>query len=154
MHIYNFYRVIHEKKGTSKNPENGQKTNQHPGNKSKWKLRDLFVFVFMLCFLSFFGGPTIGPSVFTLIFWVCPFVALWFRPFIRLSVSPFVRFFRIFGCSLISHELLHKTYIYAHHQNELNQGIKMMCFIFRFSVYFSCNHQKCSQNGEDGNLKT
>ena len=25
---------------------------------------------------------------------------------------------------------------YAHHQNELNEGIKMMCFICRFTVYF------------------
>ena len=73
--------------------------------------------------------------------------------FLGLSVYGFVRFFRIFGCSLISHELLGKTYIYAHHQNELNEGIKMMCFIWRFSVYFSRNQRKCSQNGEDGNLK-
>ena len=45
----------------------------------------------------------------------------------------------IFGCSLISHELLDKTYIYAHHQNELNEEIKIMCFICRFNVYFSRN---------------
>ena len=25
---------------------------------------------------------------------------------------------------------------YAYHQNELNEGIKMMCFICRFTVYF------------------
>ena len=85
---------------------------------------------------------TIGPSVFTLIFLVCPFVALSFCPFVR-----------IFGCSLISHELLDKTYIYAHQQNELNEGIKMVCFIYRFSVYFSRNQRKCSQNGKDENLK-
>ena len=88
---------------------------------------------------------TIGPSVFTLIFWVCPFVTLW--------LCPFVRFFRIFGCSLISHELLDKTYIHVHHENELNEGIKMMCFICRFSVYFWRNQRKCSQNCEDENLK-
>ena len=57
------------------------------------------------------------------------------------------------GCSLISHELFDKTYIYANHQNDLNKGIKMMCFIFRFSIYFLRNQRKCSQNGEDGNLK-
>ena len=68
---------------------------------------------------------TIGRSVFTLIF---GFVRLWLCGFVRLS--------RIFGCSLISHELLNKTYIYAHRQNELNEGIKIMCFICRFSVYF------------------
>ena len=27
-----------------------------------------------------------------------------------------------------------------------------MCFICRIGVYFSRNHRKCSQNGEDGNL--
>ena len=70
-----------------------------------------------------------------------------------LWLCDFVRFFRIFGCSLISHELLDKTYVYAHHQNQLNEGIKMMCFICRIGVYFSRNHRKCSQNGEDGNLK-
>ena len=62
-------------------------------------------------------------------------------------------FVRIFGCSLISHELLNKTYIYEHHQNELNEWIKMMCFICRFSVYFSRNQRKCTENGEDGILK-
>ena len=72
---------------------------------------------------------------------------VWVRPFVALSVCPF------FGCSLISHELLNKTYIYAHQQNELNEGIKMMCSICRFSVYFSRNYRKCSQNGEDGNSK-
>ena len=91
---------------------------------------------------------TIGPSVFTLIFfrmWVC-------------------RFVRVLGSSLISHELLDKTYIYtylylynvyANHQNELKEGIKMMflSFICRFNVYFSSNQRKCSQNGEEGNLK-
>ena len=35
---------------------------------------------------------------------------------------------------------------YAHHQNELNEGIKMMCFICRFNVYLSCKQRKCSQN--------
>ena len=43
--------------------------------------------------------------------------------------------------------------MYAIHQNELNEEIQMMCFICRFNVYFSRNEQKCSQNGEDGNLK-
>ena len=66
-----------------------------------------------------------------------------------MSVCPF---FRIFGRSLISHELLNKTYIYAHHQNGLNEEIKIMCFICRFNVYFSRNQGKCSQNGEDENL--
>ena len=28
-----------------------------------------------------------------------------------------------------------------------------MCFICRFNVYFSRNQRKCSQNGEDENLK-
>ena len=46
---------------------------------------------------------TIGTSVFTLIFWVCPFVVL----------SVFSGFS---GCSLISHELLDKTYIYQYAQ--------------------------------------
>ena len=73
--------------------------------------------------------------------------------FLGLWLCDFVRFFRIFGCSLISHELLDKTYIYAHYQNELNEGIKMMCFICCFGVYFPRNHRKCSQNGEDGNFK-
>ena len=136
-------------KGTSENPDKRTKPQSHKTTKphtdkpkkSKWKLRDLLFLFFMLCFLSFFGGP-IGPSVFTLIFWVCGFV--------RLSFCPF---FRIFGYSLIFHELLDKTYIYAHHQNKLNKWIKMMCFIDRFSVYFSRNQRKCSQNGEDGNFK-
>ena len=83
---------------------------------------------------------TIGPSLFTLIYF----------PDVGLSVCPF---FRIFVCSLISHELLDKTYIYAYHQNGLNEEIKIMCFICRFNVYFSHNHRKCSQNGEDENLK-
>ena len=90
-------------------------------------------------------NKTIGPSVFTYIFLdlsVCGFVTLWLCGFIRN-----------FGCSLISQELLDKTYMYAHHQNELNEGIKMMCFICRFKVYFSRNQRKCLQNGEDGNLK-
>ena len=42
---------------------------------------------------------------------------------------------------------------YAHHQNGLNEDIKIMCFICRFNVYFSRNQRKCSQNGEDENLK-
>ena len=53
---------------------------------------------------------------------------------VGLSVCRFVRFS---GFSLISHELLDKTYIYAHHQNGLNEEIKIMCFICRFNVYFS-----------------
>ena len=64
---------------------------------------------------------TIGPSVFTLIYF----------PDVGLSV------FHDLGCSLISHELLDKIYIYAHHQNGLNEEIKIMCFICRFNVYFS-----------------
>ena len=80
---------------------------------------------------------SIKNKVFTLIFWVCGFVTLCF----------------LSGFSLISHELLDKTYIYAHHQNGLIEEIKIMCFICRFGVYFSRNHRKCSQNGEDGNLK-
>ena len=59
------------------------------------------------------------------------------------------RFVRFFGCSLISHELLDKTYICAHHQNGLNEEIKIMFFICRFNVYFSRNQRKCSQNDED-----
>ena len=77
---------------------------------------------------------------------VCRFMAL-----SGLSVCGFVR---IFGCSLISHKLLDKIYICAHHQNELNEGIKIMFFICRFNVYFSRNQRKCSQNGEDRNLKS
>ena len=57
------------------------------------------------------------------------------------------------GCSLISHELLDESYIYAYHQNELNEEIKIMRFICRFNVYFSRNQRKCSQNGVDENLK-
>ena len=45
-------------------------------------------------------------------------------------------------------------HIYAHHQNELNEEIKIMCFICRFNVNFSRNQRKGSQNGEDENLKT
>ena len=63
------------------------------------------------------------------------------------------RFVRFSGFSNISHELLDETYIYAHHQNGLNEEIKIMCFICRFNVYFSRNQRKCSQNGEDKNLK-
>ena len=75
--------------------------------------------------------------------------------FLGLSACPMsvCGFVRIFGCSLISHEVVDKTYICAHHQNELNEEIKMMCFICRFNVYFSRNQRKCSQNGEDGILK-
>ena len=69
---------------------------------------------------------TIGPSVFTLIYF----------PDVGLSVCPFSL---IFGFSLISHELLDKTYIYAHHQNGLNEEFKIMFFICRFNVYFSRN---------------
>ena len=68
----------------------------------------------------------------------------------RMSVC---RSFWIFGCSLISHELLDKGYKYAHHQNELNEEITIICFISRFNVYFSRNQRKCSQNGEGENLK-
>ena len=70
--------------------------------------------------------------------------------FLALSVCGFVR---IFGCSRISQELLDKAYMYAHHQNELNKRIKMMCFICRFNVCFSRNQRKCSHSGQDGNLK-
>ena len=69
------------------------------------------VFVLMLSFLSFFGG-SIGPSVFTLIHFLD----------VHLSVCPF---FRIFGYSLISHELLDKTYInrmlklYVHYNSNI-----------------------------------
>ena len=70
--------------------------------------------------------------------------------FVGLLVCPV---FWIFGCSLISHELLDKIYIYACHQNELNDEIKIMRFICRFNVYFSRNQRKCSQNGVDENLK-
>ena len=71
--------------------------------------------------------------------------------FVGLFVCPF---FWIFGCCLTSHELLDKkSYIYAYHQNELNEEIKIMRFICRFNVYFSRNQRKCSQNGVDENLK-
>ena len=63
------------------------------------------------------------------------------------------RFIGFSGFSLISQELLDETYIYAHHQNGLNEEIRIMCFICRFNVYFSRNQRKCSQNGEDENLK-
>ena len=66
------------------------------------------------------------------------------------SGCPFVRFSEF---SLISHELLDKTYIHAHHQNGLNEEIEIMYFICRFNVYFSRNQRKCSQNGEDENFK-
>ena len=48
------------------------------------------------------------------------------------SGCPFVRFS---GCSLISPELLDKTYIIicAHRQNGLNEEIKIMCFICCFN---------------------
>ena len=45
----------------------------------------------------------------------------WVGLFVALSIFCF---FRIFGCSLISYELLDKTYIYAHHENDLNEGLK------------------------------
>ena len=67
--------------------------------------------------------------------------------------SSVCQFFWIFGSSLISHELLDKSYIYAYHQNELNEEIKIMRFICRFNVYFSRNQRKCLQNGVDENLK-
>ena len=70
--------------------------------------------------------------------------------FDSFSGCRFVRFSRF---SLISHELLDKTYIHTHHQNGLNEEIKIMCFICRFNVYFSRNKRKCSQNGEDENCK-
>ena len=63
------------------------------------------------------------------------------------------RYVRFSGFSLKSHELLDETYIYAHHQNGLNEEIKIMCFICRVNVYFLRNQRKCSQNGEDENLK-
>ena len=43
--------------------------------------------------------------------------------------------------------------MHARHQNEYNEGINIMRFICRFNVYFARNQRKCSQNGEDGNLK-
>ena len=42
-------------KRTSKNQE--KRTDRHPENKSKWKLRDQLFLFFMLRFLSCFGGP-------------------------------------------------------------------------------------------------
>ena len=65
------------------------------------------------------------------------------------------RFVRFSGFSLISHELLDKTCIYAHHQNGLNEEIKIMCFICRFNECFSRNQRKkkCSQNVEDESFK-
>ena len=43
--------------------------------------------------------------------------------------------------------------MYAHHQNDLDEGIKIMCFICCFNLHFSRNWRKCSQNGKDENLK-
>ena len=71
--------------------------------------------------------------------------------FLGLSVCGFVR---LSGFSDVPLYLTNYSIklIYAH-LRELNEGIKMMCFICRFSVYFSRNQRKCSQNGEDENLK-
>ena len=67
-----------------------------------------------------------------------------------LSGFPDVQMFR---CARISKEVLDKTYIYVNHGIELNEGIKIMCFICHFNVYFLCNWRKCSQNGKNENLK-
>ena len=77
----------------------------------------------MLCFLSCFGGP-IGPSVFTLIY---------FRD-VSLSVCRFVRFS---GFSLISHELLDKTYIYMHIIRTGSMRRLKLCALFVVSTYIS-----------------
>ena len=77
-----------------------------------------------------------------------------------MSLSFHFDFFPDVGLSgFLDVPLYHTNYsikiicIYAHHQNELNEEIKVMCFICRFNVYFSRNQRKCSQNGEDQNLK-
>ena len=62
---------------------------------------------------------TIGPSVFTLIYF----------PDVRLSVCPF---FRIFGCSLISHELLDMHIIRTGSMRRLKLSI-----LFVVSTYIS-----------------
>ena len=49
------------------------------------------------------------------------------------------RFVRFSGFSLISHELLDKTYIYTHHQNGLNEEIKIMCFVVSTYISFVIN---------------
>ena len=49
------------------------------------------------------------------------------------------QFVRVSGFSLISHDLLDKTYIYiyAHHQNGLNEELSL-CALFVVSTYISC----------------
>ena len=47
---------VRYKRTTRKSGKPDKPTNQHPENKSKWKLRDLLFLFFMLCFLSCFGG--------------------------------------------------------------------------------------------------
>ena len=64
-------------------------------------------------------------------------------PFIGLSVFPDFRMFAYIS----------RITRYAHHQNGLNEEIKIKYFICRFNAYFSRNQRKCSQNGEDENLK-
>ena len=74
---------------------------------------------------------------------VCGFVVLWLRPFFS-GFSDVPLYLTNYSIKLIYMHIIRKT---------LNEGIKMMCFIYRFSVYFSRNQRKCSQNGEDENLK-
>ena len=84
------------------------------------------------------------PSVFTLIYF--PDVGLR-GCYVGLSgFSDAPLYLTIYSIKLI-------YIMYAHHQNELNEGIKMVCFICCFNVYFSRNQRKCSQNDEDGKLK-
>ena len=68
-------------KGTSEKTDKRTKSQNHKATngqtqKIKVNTEGPIVFVFMLCFLSFFGGP-IGPSVFILFF-----------EFVALSVFP------------------------------------------------------------------
>ena len=67
---------------------------------------------------------TIGPSVFTLIYFLD----------VGLSVCPF---FLIFGFSLISHELLDKTYIYMHIIRTGSMRRLKLCALFVVSTYVS-----------------
>ena len=78
----------------------------------------------------------IGPSVFTLIFWVCPFVAL-----SRFSDAP-----------------LHLTnysikFIYMHITRTSSIRRLKLCTLFVVSTYISCVSAKILENGEDENLK-
>ena len=41
----------------------------------------------------------------------------------------------------------------AYHQIELNEGIKIICFVCHFNVYFSRNWRKCLQNDERRKFK-